>query len=176
MLVPDLSAGWAVRENVTAAKLNKYTQDPWNFLRKVPNCVVSRVTAFSPANGAGVAVDWSSGSVAARDTDSMATLSASAGMTIKTAGIYLVTASCKWAANPTGARGVQPTGGTGATGLEAEQWQLAGSAGSDQSWVISTRYFSCPVGSTLTTTVYQTSGGALSCINASLTALWVSVI
>ena len=147
---------WTSGQTVTAAQMNSYTN----------NCSASiyRTSALAIANASDVVVTWSTSEF---DTDTCWAAGSNDRLTIKTAGIYVVSATIAWASNGTGERisWIQKNGSS------SDRWgmvrQGAWSTGETMYNVVS--IMSLVVNDYVQVGVYQASGGNLN-LNGSGTA------
>jgi hypothetical protein len=85
-------------EVLTAAFWNEQVRDNLSFLYTPPMCIVSRSSALTYVSAADIA--WNSEDI---DTNAMFDSGASTKITIKTAGVYIVTLNVQFAATSVGA-------------------------------------------------------------------------
>ena len=134
---------------------------------KPPMCLVSRSAVQSINNATDTAAAFTAG--ATFDTNGMFSSGANTKITIKTAGVYLVTLAVSWAANSAGERFAnvrlnnnvaRPLCGSG--GTTAGSTRFSGASP-----------LSLAVNDELTLNLYQSSGGALNADGIEMSAIWV---
>lgn len=158
---------WPTSELVTAAALNEQVRDNTAFLRAPPSCRVYRSTSQSIANTTFTAI-----SLDAERFDNASLHSTSVNtsrVTFTEPGLYLLSGYIEWTANATGLRHL-------GIALSATTWLACQehSAGSTISCGLSlSTVYKFAAAEWISLMVYQSSGGALNCTVAELSATWV---
>lgn len=129
---------------------------------RTPSCQVTRTTNQSITNVAYNSISFDS---EVYDTDSMFAPT-STNITIKTAGIYLITAMMSFASNATGVRiTLVEKNATAAGNGTFLVRDIRGAVNGDATFLTLVTQSSLAVNDTLRLTVYQSSGGALNTSN-----------
>lgn len=159
---------------LTAAQMNGIGTNVNNY-RVPPACRIERTATQSINNATDTLVAFTAG--ASFDTESPSDPMFSSGtnttITIRTAGIFLVSFNVTFAANTTGTRFAGVRLGGGATQPSA---QVGGHNSPGDVTLNGTFPMSLSVGNALTLNVYQTSGGALNVTSGFLSAVWVGQV
>lgn len=159
--------GTFVAGNVlTAAEMNEIGENSNNF-RVPPMCRVRRAAAQSIANNTQRLINWDTEDI---DTDDDMFSASDTVITIKTAGVYLVTACVGFALNTTSTRGVAivhnpVTSGSGDSTNVTSGTRIALSffdrSPDTASHAVATTAFEFAVNETIGIVAYQNSGGSL---------------
>lgn len=159
---------WSTNEVVTAANMNTHLRDNMTFVGNPPRCSVFNSGVQSIANGTTVVLTANSENY---DSDTMhSTVTNTSRITATTAGIYLVVATVRFAANATGFRFIEFF----FNATTASTAMLIPAPTSD-AVLSASRPFSFTASQFIEIQAHQTSGGALNVTLENFSATLISV-
>jgi hypothetical protein len=159
---------------LTATNFNNIVTNVNNY-RVPPMCLITRTATQSINNTTDTLIAFTAGATFDTGTtdspsDPMFSSGTNTTITIRTAGIYLVSFQVNWAGNNAGVRYANVRLGGVATSAPAQEVHAGGTANHALNGTIP---ISLSVGNALTLNVFQSSGGALNVNSAQLSAIWV---